>query len=107
MDFSNLKQDLVNKGVEKSKEELEKLKGRFSGQKTGDQQSAGNQAENLAPPQNVTDSSEEISSPSGTSEETDTDLSKSRPQSEEHVDAVAETESADEDVETDTDESAA
>lgn len=105
MDFSNLKQDLVNKGVEKSKEELEKLKGRFSDQKTGAQQSAGTQAENLASSGNVRNASDQISSPSGTSEETDTDLTESRGQSD--VDAVSDTEAADEDADTGTDENAA
>ncbi|HKW74707.1 MAG TPA: hypothetical protein VJN64_04220 [Terriglobales bacterium] len=104
MDFGNVKQDLVNKGVEKGKEELEKLKGRFTDQKTGEQ-STGTQAENLASQSSGRSSSDQISAPSGTSEETDTDLADSRRQSE--VDAVAETEPADEDVEGGSDENAA
>lgn len=105
MDFSNLKQDLVNKGVEKGKDELEKLKGRFSGQQTG-QPPQGTQAENLA--SGGRSSSDQISSPSGISEETDTDVNESRQQSE--VDAVSETEPSNddnEDVDTGTDENAA
>ena len=35
MDLSKLKKDLTDKGIEKSKEELEKLKARFSGQGSG------------------------------------------------------------------------
>lgn len=107
MDFNNLKQDLVNKGVEKGKDELENLKGRFPDQKAGEQ-GAETRSKNPESAGPARSSSDQISSPSGSSEGTDTDLRESSRQSE--VDAVSETEpSGDEteDIETGTDENAA